>query len=112
MGGAAARKPWTAPCKGLVGLLPIHAVVFGAYSHNAIMMMLGVTCALEFQSEACGCDLELEGLGLDLLQWLAIDLDESLAGLARGNGVGRLLAAIDLDSLWCWGGGWHIFRPI
>merc|ERR1712168_31471 len=52
-------------------------------------------------------EFESECLWLDLLQWFAIHLDESLAGLARGNGVGRLLAAIDLDGLWRLGGGGH-----
>lgn len=44
-------------------------------------------------------DLEAENLGLDELKRAAVDLDETLAGLAVGDGGGRLLLAEALDAL-------------
>ena len=51
-------------------------------------------------------EFELECLWLNLLEGLAIDLDEALAGLAGGDGVGSLLASVDLNGLW-WLSSWH-----
>lgn len=44
-------------------------------------------------------DLEAQDLRLDKRQGLAVDLDQALAGLAVGDGGGRLLLAEALDAL-------------